>query len=251
MTVLLIRANRNNVDRDALLDLGVDSLTEPYLAITAVPNAAGARRLLDALGTEEPVWLVITSQNALTYWYQQCPPGELEALLGKKPEILYGAIGEQTASVLAVFGVQNVLVPSVNDSRSLADLIAGYPPSTVVVPGGNISMKSLPERLAPEGFEMVEEVFYATTPVAETPRSVALIAAGKIDTVVLRSPSAARTFCAFNPSLPVGFAVVCTGETTAAEARRLGVARTIVTTDPTPETLAKTISSLPRLGPRQ
>jgi uroporphyrinogen-III synthase len=250
MTVLLIRANRNTVDRDALMDLDLDSLTEPYLAISPVPNSAGARRLLDALDTEEPVWLVITSHNALTYWHQQCPPGELEALLGHKPEILYGAIGQHTASALGAFGVSDVVVPSVNDSRSLADLIAGYPPSTVVVPGGNISMKSLPQRLVPEGFEMVEEVFYATTPVNETPRSVELIAAGDIDTVVLRSPSAARSFCAFNPRLPEGFAVVCTGETTAAEARRLGVAGAIVTTDPTPETVAKTIASLPRRGPR-
>lgn len=248
MTVLLVRANRNDVDRDALLAVGIDSLTDPYLTIAAVPNAAGALRLLEALGREEPVWLVITSANALTHWYQQCPPGALEAILGKTPEILYGAIGQQTASVLAVFGVGDVVVPGVNDSRSLADIIATYPPSPVVIPSGTISMKSLPQRLVPEGFEVIEEVFYSTEPATEIPRSVALIAEGKIDTVVLRSPSAARAFCALNPHVPPGFRVVCTGETTAAEARRLGVQAPLVTSDPTPITLAKTLASLPRKG---
>lgn len=246
MTVLLIRANRNGVDRDALSDRGIDSLTDPYVAITAVPNPRGAQRLLDVLERENPVWLVITSHNALAYWHQQCPPGVLEALLARKPGIMCGAIGQQTASALTQFGVRDVVVPTLNDSRSLAEIIATHPPSVVVVPSGTLAMTSLGEGLVPRGFQMVDEVFYATTPVTETPPSVALIAAGALDAVVVRSPSAARSFCAFNPTLPPGFAVVCTGETTAAEARRLGVVGAIVTPNPTPEALADTIASLPR-----
>jgi uroporphyrinogen-III synthase len=145
MTVLLLRANRNNVDRDALLEFGIDSLTEPYLSI---------------------------------------------------------------------------------------------------------SMKSLPSRLVPAGFDVVEEVFYATEPVHDTPRSVALIAQGVIGTVLLRSPSAARTFFAFNPHPPSSLMVVCGGETTAAEVRALGFSRVVVAPDPSPAAIARVIASLLTGGPR-
>jgi uroporphyrinogen-III synthase len=250
MTVLLLRANRNNVDRDALLEFGIDSLTEPYLSIRPVANVEGATRLLEILGRPDPVWLIITSANALTHWYDQCPPGALEALLGKAPQIRYAAIGEQTADVLRSFGVSDILVPTTKDSRTLAELIAEFPPSAVVIPGGTISMKSLPSRLVPAGFDVVGEVFYATEPVHDTPRSVALIAQGVIDTVLLRSPSAARTFFAFNPHPPSSLMVVCGGETTAAEVRALGFSRVVVAPDPSPAAIARVIASLVTGGPR-
>jgi uroporphyrinogen-III synthase len=250
MTVLLIRANRNNVDRDALAALGIDSLTDPYLTIRSVDNPQGAIRLLNLLASTEPVWLVITSANALTYWYQQCPGGELENLLGKNPAISYAAIGEQTASVLRAFGVRDILVPPVNDSRSLADIMAEGPGCPVVIPSGNISMKSIPERLVPEGFEVIEEVFYATEPVTEVPRSLALIQRGVITSVVLRSPSAARAFFSFVGELPRGFTVICGGNTTAREARRLGADRAIVASDPSPQAIARTVLEHSQIGHR-
>lgn len=248
MTVLLIRANRNDVDRDALRELGIDSLTDPYLSIAPVANPEGAKRLLAVLDSDEPSWLVVTSANALTHWYQQCPPGELEGILGKNPAISYAAIGAQTADVLRVFGVADILIPPVNDSRSLADVMAESEPRPVAIPSGNISMRSIPERLTPEGFEVIEEVFYATGAVSETPRSVGLISSGDIKTVVLRSPSAARTFFLFNPTVPRALRVVCGGQTTAAEARRLGCENPVISPDPSPKTLARTIAGLKGMG---
>lgn len=248
MTVLLIRANRNVDDRDALLAEGIDSHTDPYLAIRAVENPSGAQRLVSVLEASDPVWLVITSQNALTYWYQQAPAGSLEALLGKSSHLRYAAIGQTTAQVLAVFGVHNIVIPEGRNSASLADLIAQSPPCPVVIPAGNISMRSLPRRLAPEGFEIVEEVFYATEPVVVTPRTVSLVMAGEIDTVLVRSPSAARAFSRFVPHIPRTLRIVCGGETTAHEVRRLGFAHPLVAEDPSPSAVARFIAGIGPIG---
>jgi uroporphyrinogen-III synthase len=251
MTVLLIRAHRNSDDRDALMNLGVASHIDPYLAVSSVENPEGALRLLDRLENSDPVWLVITSQNALTYWYQQCPAGSLEALLGKAPHISYAAIGELTSRVLQVFGVQDILVPNTKDSASLANLIAKNPLSTVVIPTGNIAMRSLPEALSPLGFEIVEEVFYATSFVQTTPPSVALIESGKIDTVLLRSPSAARALVSFVPQIPETLTVVCGGETTAREMRRSGYSNPLVAPDPAPHAVARFIAEKTGQGGRR
>jgi uroporphyrinogen-III synthase len=251
MTVLLIRANRNSDDRDALLEFGVASHTDPYLAISLVPNPAGALKLLDRLEHSNPVWLVITSQNALTYWYQQCPAGSLEALLGKTPHLRYAAIGALTAEVLRVFGVKDILIPDSRDSASLAELIAQHPSGTVVIPSGNIAMRSIPEKLTPLGFEIVEEVFYATTLVQNPPPSLALIQAGKVDTVLLRSPSAARALFSFVPHIPSSLSIVCGGETTAREVRRLGFPNPLVAPDPTPRAVARFIAENRSQGGRR
>jgi len=251
MTVLLIRANRNVDDRDALLAEGIDSHTDPYLSIRAVENPTGAQRLVSFLEVSEPVWLVITSQNALTYWYQQAPAGSLEAVLGKSTHIRYAAIGQTTAQVLEVFGVDNIVIPEGRNSASLADLIAQSPPCPVVIPAGNISMRSLPQRLTPEGFEIVEEIFYATEPVQVIPRTVSLVMAGEIDTVLVRSPSAARAFFSFVPLIPRNLRIVCGGETTANEVRRLGFAYPLVAQDPSPHAVARLIAGSGTLGAKR
>lgn len=251
VTVLLIRANRNSDDRDALLDFGVASHIDPYLAISLVENSAGAMRLLDRLENSDSAWLVITSQNALTYWYQQCPVGSLEALLGKTPHLRYAAVGALTAEVLRMFGVKDILMPDSRDSASLADLIAQHPPGTVVIPSGNIAMRSVPKTLEPLGFEIVEEVFYATGVVQNPPPSLALIQSGKLDTVLLRSPSAARAFFSFVHDIPRSLTIICGGETTAGEVRRLGFPNPRVAPDPNPRAVARFIAENRGQGGRQ
>jgi len=47
MTTLLIRPNRNEVDRAALETYGIDTLIDPYLQIEKVSNHEGASRLVE------------------------------------------------------------------------------------------------------------------------------------------------------------------------------------------------------------
>ena len=49
MSVLLLRANRNEHDADALRARGLDVVVDPYLHIAQVDNPDGAARLLEHL----------------------------------------------------------------------------------------------------------------------------------------------------------------------------------------------------------
>ena len=244
MTVLLIRANRNEVDEAALEAAGLDALIDPYLEVSQVDNSAGALRLLDSITSGEAAWLVVTSLNALDYWSAQLPPGALAEAVASRPNLGVAAIGPSTAAATTTaIGVTDVLTPGEGTSRVLADLLADYSPGVVVVPSGAISMRSLPETLIPRGFEVREEVFYSTQQPASPPRTAGVLDDFSITDVLFRSPSAVRSFAAFNPELPSDLRLFATGPTTAEQMRKLGLPVTAVSADSSPDTVAQTIAS--------
>jgi uroporphyrinogen-III synthase len=238
VTTLLIRPNRNEADQVALTALGVTTRVDPYLSIEQVDNPEGALRLIDALSTGAPCWLIVTSANAWHYWVSQTPPGAVEELMETSTSIRYAAIGEQTASILQELGVLNVLVPDTKNARSLADLLVVTQPCPVVLPAGSISMRSIPDTLIPAGFTLVEEVFYRTEPVQDTPETAGRLVELGIDSVLLRSPSAAQAFILANPEREPGVALICGGLTTAERLRSLGVEPDVVCSDPSPQAVA-------------
>jgi len=109
-----------------------------------------------------------------------------------------------------------------------------------VLPTGSIAMRDLATALSNTGFTVVREAIYQTESVIETPSSVAAIAHGDVDAVVLRSPSAVRAFVHYN-GLPKVH-VFCTGPTTARQARELGLSVAAVSRDPSPAALADSIA---------
>jgi uroporphyrinogen-III synthase len=241
VTTLLIRPNRNDLDRDCLEEKGLDTRVDPYVTISTVANPTGARRLVDVLATGDPCWLVVTSLNAWENWIAQCSPGEVENLIVNHPQLRCGAIGESTAAVLTEVGVDEVTVPGGNDGESLAELMAHTPACPVVLPSGSLSMKSIPDTLVPQGFTVIEEVFYDTQVVSDPPASVADVLSGKITSVVFRSPSAVRAFFHFIPTPPPTLALVCGGRTTAREVSRCGAEATVISANPTSAAVADAV----------
>jgi uroporphyrinogen-III synthase len=246
MTVLLIRPNRNEPDQEAISGRGFAVTVDPFLTISRVDNPEGATRLLGLLQSGEPAWLVVTSLNAWDNWLAQLPQGAVEQAIANNQTVRCGAIGETTAEVLYALGVQEVAIPSKRDGLSLADLIAQSDPCSVVVPSGSISMRSIPDTLAPRGFPVIEEVFYQTEIVPEKPVSIEKIHSGEVTSVVFRSPSAVRAFFHFVPEPPASLALVCGGRTTAREVERCGALPTIISAGPTPAEVAEAVWTVGR-----
>ncbi|WP_280797917.1 uroporphyrinogen-III synthase [Aurantimicrobium minutum] len=240
MSILLIRANRNEVDQSALESYGVDCIVDPYLSIAKVHNPVGIARLREALIAPGNKWLVATSTNALSFFQAELKTGELQKIIQTQRDLRFAAIGAETEKQLREVGAEKVLRSSEADSQSLAKVIAETEPCPVVIPSSSIAMKSLSQTLNSRGFELIEEVIYATESVTHIPASVKQIAANQISGVLLRSPSAARAFVGFNGI--VDLPVFCAGRTTATQAGVLGLTVSAVSADPSPETVALTIS---------
>lgn len=240
MTILLIRANRNDVDQVALQACGVSSVIDPYLNITNAKNERGIARMRDALLAPGKKWLVATSTNALSYFEAGLKPGELQKIIQSQSDLSFAAIGSQTQKQLSNLGAVDVVRADEADSLSLSTVLAQTEPCPVIIPSSSIAMKTLSNTLRQGGFELVEEVIYRTEPVEHIPPSVARISSGQISGVLLRSPSAARAFVDFNGVVDIP--VFCAGGTTAAQARALGLTVAAISPDPRPETVALTTS---------
>ncbi|MFM5905740.1 MAG: uroporphyrinogen-III synthase, partial [Micrococcales bacterium] len=248
-------------DAAALAAHGISTVTDPYLEIGAVANIDGATRMFSALAQAEaagpadaadnssaPTWLIVTSTNALDYFEALLEPKQLKHLISNSKNLRFAAIGELTARQLSDRGATDIVTARSQypnapiDSESLADILCATNPGTAVIPSGSIAMVGLAQRLRAAGFEVVTEVVYETKKVDAPPSSVQKIASGQIDSVLLRSPSAARAFVDFN-GVFTGVRFFCAGRTTAQQAERLGLKVAAIAPDPSPQAVAQTIAN--------
>jgi uroporphyrinogen-III synthase len=241
MKILLIRPNRNEADQQALNELGIETEIDPYLQISQVANSVGASKMLNALAEPGPKWLILTSTNALTYWKNLLPVGALEKLIAGGATIKFAAIGEQTKAQLIEIGAAEVLTAEVADSFSLESVMAQLQPAVAVIPSGSIAMQNLQNGLDGRGFTIISEVVYETRPVAAEPKSVARIQSGEFDAVLLRSPSAARSFLQLNPQPKLH--IICGGNSTAKAVLATGLQPDLIVADPNPSAIAAAIAT--------
>ena len=241
--VLLIRGTGNETDATALSELGIASLIDPYLEIAVSDDKTDAKDMFNFLcDAEGPIWLIATSTNAIKYWAEIVGAGEIRAALSVKADLRYAAIGEATSAALITLGGREVLTPQSANSDSLITALVEYPPSTAIIPGGNLAMAQLPSALRSTGWILKTGVVYTTSPIKVEPRSVHLLQNGALAAVLIRSPSAARALLARvpNPKIPI----VCAGQTTSRAVEALGIRVAAVSEDPTPGAVAATIVSV-------
>ena len=241
--VLLIRGTGNESDATALTELGIASLIDPYLEIAVSVDKTDAMDMYNFLrDAEGSLWLIATSTNAIKYWTQIVGVDEITAALSVKKDLRYAAIGEATSAALIALGARQVLTPQSANSDSLITALVEYPPSTAIIPGGNLAMAQLPSALRSSGWILKTGIVYTTSPINREPTSVARLRDGEIAAVLIRSPSAARALLARvpHPNVPI----VCAGQTTARAVEALGIRVDAVAEDPTPEAVAATIVSV-------
>lgn len=241
MTILLIRANRNESDQQALQARGIQSVIDPYLAIHPVHNPDGVERMRAALCAPGMKWLIATSTNSLPLFESALAPGELEEIIRTQPDLYFAAIGSQTELQLRALGASQVLRDTGADSSSLAQLLGKQAPCPVIIPSSKIAMRNFENILPQHGFSLIEEVVYSTETVNHEPVSVRGVRTGEYSGVLLRSPSAVRAFAAFNRVIDIP--IFCAGRTTSAQAEILGMTPAGVSPDPSPDSVAQTISN--------
>jgi uroporphyrinogen-III synthase len=239
--VLLIRAAGNQGDADALAELGISSVIDPYIQIITATDDSAAKQLLAALHQAElePTWLVATSVNAIRCFGELVSPSALE-LAVKTRNLRFAAVGQATAAALTELGASEVLTPETADSSALTDLLLQQPAARVVIPSGRLAMPSLPQRLSAASWQVLQGEVYTTVTVEHIPASAARVLDGQFGAVVFRSPSAARAFLSFvpQPKLPL----ICAGFTTAKVFEDAGLAVASITSNPTPKSIAAAVA---------
>lgn len=262
--VLLIRADGNEPDAEALGKLGIESVTDPYIVIERTKYTTDALALLTALKNAEPnTWLLATSVNAIRCWAELIGLENLKAA-ASNPNLKFAAVGERTAKALLEIGAKAVATPEVADSASLAEALIQIQQDsatttgsgtasefTAIIPSGLLAMKGLPSSLTQAGWKLITGVVYTTVIKPSRPQS-ADGAAGIVTTqagesefsaVIFRSPSAARAFLEFVPNPPASLALIAAGITTAKVIEDAGLTLAGLPLNPTPEAVAQAVKT--------
>jgi hydroxymethylbilane synthase len=250
--VLLVRSEGNESDADRLADLGIATISEPYVNISAATDAGMDQSLVDALTNcaADPevaarTWLVATSPMTVPTWLM----GQGESLAraaaaAAAAGVRAAATGARTAATLSDLGFRDVLVPEDSSAAGLLHAIQGEPPSTALFPHGNLALRTLPDGLTSLGWQVMESVVYDTKTVTARPASAALVERSEVSAVVLRSPSAVRALT-HHVSVPEDVNIICAGRTTAQAATEAGLTIAAVAPSPSSPDIARTVASLP------
>jgi hydroxymethylbilane synthase len=262
LPVLLIRSEGNENDAASLARHGVGVVSDPYVQI--VPATDGeAARLLEALlrvsaapsdGADDaavddvaaqPIWVVATSPMTVPSWIAAVGEDELRAAVAHAVSqgVRAAATGERTAASLRDLGFDEVLVPDVASAQGLVDLLAPLGAAHALFPRGNLALRTLPDGLTAQGWQVQEGIVYVTSEAPSAPASVELIRRGGVAAIVLRSPSAVRALLSFITP-PDGMPIICAGQTTARAARDLGLVVTSVAPSPSSADVAATVASV-------
>lgn len=245
--VLLIRADGNQDDAQALADLGIETVIDPYIRIDRAPDAADAQRLLAELALPGSKWLIATSVNAIRCFAELVGADVLRKAIASSVDLNFAAVGERTAQSLRDLGATEVLTPALSDSAALAEMLAnigaaGQVSQTAIIPSGLLAMKTLPNKLEAAGWKLIQGVIYTTVTVDGEPETAATARGGDFSAVIFRSPSAARAFLSFvpEPKMPL----VAAGFTTAKVIEDAGLTVASIPSNPTPKSVAAAVSEL-------
>jgi uroporphyrinogen III methyltransferase/synthase len=233
-TVVVTRAAPHNDElSSALLAAGGRVVELPIIAIDEPADGGAAlRRAVATISSYG--WVAFTSANAVR---------AVAALLRDGRSLgaaRLAAVGRATADAL---GSVHLAVDLLAEEPTGAGLARAFAPAPdgggrVLFPRSASAGSALGEGLRAKGWVVDEVDAYRPVP-APPPPSVLADAAGRADVVVFASPSAVSAYLAATDDagrpLPVPRSVACIGPTTAAAARRAGLAVAVEAAAPSPE----------------
>jgi len=213
-----------HADVDALRAAGMCVLEAPVLRVRPDESASGAaQRLLEAISSDATLVAVTSAAavDALVALVGEADVREAFAQAAAR-DVRIAAVGQGTASSLTALGARDVLVPTVQDSEAMLEMLDDVIPGLAVLPRGNLAMRGLQEGLESAGWAVLAEQVYVTETTAVPVGVVDAVAGGAVDVIVLRSPSAVRAVRDAMDSRPVpdSCALVVGGRTTAAAVER-------------------------------
>lgn len=248
--VLLIRSEGNESDAESLTVHGIASISEPYVRITPLRAQADGRALaalLDECAADAAVaretWLVATSPMTVPSWLVAAADTDLGGAVHRAAAagVRAAATGARTAATLRDLGFPDVLVPHDESSaRGLVAALADHGPARALFPRGSLALRTLPDGLRDLGWQVDEGIVYETATVAERPASAAMVEAGEVAAVVVRSPSAVRALV-HHAAVPSEVPVICAGRTTAGAAQEAGLTVTAVASSPSSADVATAV----------
>ncbi len=174
---------------------GAEPVVFPVVELTPPPAPEAFAAAVAGLHHHD--WVVFTSANGVTATFAELERQRRDARAFGGARV--AAIGPRTAAALERRGIVADRIADAYVAESLADaLLEGGPPGRVLLLRAAEAREVLPERLLAAGCRVDVVAAYETRPIGDAAQAElrALVAAGRVDTVLLTSGSIARAFAA-------------------------------------------------------
>jgi len=245
--ILLIRASGNESDAEALAQVGLTTVIEPFLKIEANRDPAGANHLLEELKRAGPsTWVIATSANSIQYWAEIVGINSLRNALDENHNLRFAAVGSSTAKLFREYGAREILLPPLSSGRELLKELLLNPPAQAIMPIGSLTLHELQDGLTEAGWNVVSREVYTNEIVTTEPEVISRLKNNEFGALILRSPSAVRALLRFlpHPTVPL----VCGGQSAANELLKVGLRPAGVSENPDPHVLAQLVQEIVRGG---
>lgn len=216
-----------------LAELGVAPVIVPAIAIESAADP-GMPELLASLSEFD--WAVVTSANGARV---VADAGVRAGARREMGGVRWAAVGRTSGRVLAAAGATAVWLPSTASASALADELPVAAGQRVAWFRGSLADDGLGDRLRERGALVTAVTVYRTIegPGASRALLADALSGGRVDAVILASPSAVRGLLSIAPENAAesirGIPAVCVGPRTARAARDAGF--TVVGESPTPD----------------
>ncbi|WP_062464305.1 uroporphyrinogen-III synthase [Demequina soli] len=204
-----------------------------FIAIAPPADAAALEAATLAWLAGDYAWMAVTSRNAVLAM-DRVARAHGRTLAAPQPAARVATVGEATRRVCAEVGLAVDLVPS--DRADARGIVESFPSGEgrVLAPLGNLASPVLARGLARKGWEVdAIEAYRTVDGPGMDDATVAAVAGGGFDAVLLTSGSVAERFAAACPRVAPGTRIVAIGRTTEAGARAAGLTVDAVADTPT------------------
>lgn len=219
--------------RTVLAAHGAEVVEFPTIEVAPPEDPSALDAALARLG--EYAWLIVTSVNGVTYGLDRADRGRFRGRVA--------AVGPATAEALRARRWPIDFMPAQSRAGALARNLPLTAEQRVLLLRSDIGDPEVARILIQRGARVDDVCAYRTVPRQDPAPEVAeQIAAGRIDAVLLASPSAAQGLvnsCGADPNLYRRTSIVAIGPATSERVRALGLPLAAEASAPTPAAMAE------------
>ncbi len=246
-TVLVTRARRQSKTFTALLEEeGARVIEFPTIDVVPLTNSTRIDKAIAGLGRYD--WLILTSVNGVTFFFQRLRQNnkDVRELKG----IRIAAIGEQTKNEITKLGVKVDLIPEEFRAEGLIKLFEkiDIKGSRILIPRAKIAREILPSKLRKMGARVdVLPVYETKMPgKSKIDKIRRMLKKGEIDVMTFTSSSTVKNFFSMigkDEKRISKSTIACIGPVTAETITRFGIEPEIISDKYTVQALTKEIAS--------
>lgn len=206
-----------------LANLGLGALVVPAIEIELIDASPEMDAHVERL--DEFAWAVVTSANGA-----RSVGAAARRLAVDLSKVRWAAVGNATVRELSRLGITDAWLPSQSNAATIARELPIQGGERILWVRGDLADEGLAQDLAARGTSVTSITAYRTIVAPASSRATLedALSDGRVDAVILASPSAARGLVQLarddNIGALLAVPAICVGERTAAAARELGFA---------------------------